>query len=123
LDTNHDVVCPKCGSKAKCSNTKFGVRSYCCDLWSWGGKPLVDGNTHEARKLAHISFDRLWELYGYTRGEAYEALAEEMGLDKKDCHISLMDAETASKVAVSTMSIIDNPDTFLTLTYLGFFVT
>lgn len=55
---------------------------------------------------AHAAFDPIWETMMLTRslekskarGMAYKWLAEKMGMDKKACHISLMDRETALRV-------------------------
>jgi len=93
------LTCPSCGSEARRSDTRFGVRHDCCGLWSWGGKPLVDGPTHEARRRAHESFDRLW-VRGYpsSRTRAYKGLSEHLGVAFKDCHISLFDRDTCERV-------------------------
>lgn len=42
--------CPKCGAMAEERVTKYGIRSSCCDLWSWDRDELVDKATHDARK-------------------------------------------------------------------------
>jgi hypothetical protein len=78
--------------------TRYGVRHNCCDLWSWDGAPLVDGETHEARKRAHDAFDTIWKDGRLSRSLAYKILAEKIGLHPKDCHIKLMSAETAGRV-------------------------
>jgi len=100
---NPDLLrCPSCGNKPLSVKTRYGIRSSCCDLWSWGCKPLVDKKTHEARKLAHSSFDRLWMVEGYTRGRAYQMLEEEFGIG----HIAEMDTETALKVPMFVLRVL-----------------
>lgn len=94
------VICPKCGKPAAESSTRYGQRHDCCGLRSWGGKPLAAPETHEARQRAHAAFDPLWKGKGrvLSRAQAYKRLAEELGIARRDCHISLMDEATASRV-------------------------
>ena len=82
----------------KQKQTKYGLRSSCCGLWSWDSKPLVNAATHEARIAAHAAFDPLWQSGRMKRREAYRWLAEAMEMSPKDCHISLMDEATARRV-------------------------
>ena len=88
-------ICPSCGHYAYATDTRYGIRHDHCGLWSWGGAPLVDEETHEARKAAHAAFDTLWKLHGFTRGEAYKLLAAEMGMTREQCHMKIMDKHTA----------------------------
>lgn len=101
-----NTICPKCGKEAYWQKTKYGMRHSCCGLWSWGGAPLVDKDTHEARKAAHEAFDVIWKEYGYSRSVAYEMLADDLKLTRNDCHMKLMDAETAKKVPEIAEAII-----------------
>lgn len=93
-------ICPVCGKPAEARETQYGVRHECCDLHSWGGKPLQDQATHDARKAAHAAFDPLWK--GPTRimkrKHAYKRLAQLLGIPRQECHISLMDRDTAERV-------------------------
>lgn len=91
-------VCPKCGRRAYTAKTSYGPRHACCGLWSWDGAPLVDAATHEARKAAHAAFDRLWKDGILSRSQAYRELAKALGLKPEDCHMKLMDAQTAGRV-------------------------
>lgn len=91
-------ICPTCNQPARQSETKYGIRHDCCGLWSWEGKPLVDRETHEARKSAHASFDELWQGGLFKRGVAYRLLAVAMNMSSKDCHISMMSKEDARRV-------------------------
>ena len=98
MSSNGPIKCPKCGSDVRRVKTRYGIRNSCCDLWSWDNAPLVDAETHDARKAAHAAFDRIWKSGVMKRGQAYRALAEEMGLTRADCHMKIMDAPTARRV-------------------------
>lgn len=102
---NATVKCPKCNEAATPSNTRFGVRHDHCGLWSWDGAPLADKETHDARTAAHAAFDVLWKVLGMERRRAYQWLAAEMNMRPRDCHIKLMDAETAKRVPGAVDSI------------------
>lgn len=91
-------ICPICMQPAERTDTRYGVRHDCCGLHSWGGKPLVDADTHAARIAAHAAFDELWKSKTISRSKAYKMLAQEMGISKTDCHISLMTRELAEQV-------------------------
>jgi hypothetical protein len=81
------------------------MRNECCDLWSWGDKPLVDRETHEARKAAHDAFDPLWKTGTMTRAEAYAALRRVTGLSEKNCHMAKMSAKRASYIPAAVARI------------------
>lgn len=55
------------------------------------GFPAPDQATSDARKLAHEVFDRLWKRYRVRRENAYEKLANMMGIYKEKCHIAMFD--------------------------------
>lgn len=95
------VYCPGCGRKAIRKMTKHGIRDDCwdCDLHSWAGKPLSTTTTLNARSAAHNAFDPIWrELKLVSRSKAYRLLSEELNLTRDECHMSLMDEETALRV-------------------------
>lgn len=62
--------------------------------------------TRAARSAAHAAFDPLWKRKvakegcskGKARGKGYKWLADQLGIDPKDCHIGMMDASTARRV-------------------------
>lgn len=96
-------VCPKCGKEATERPSRYGLRAECCDLWSYHRYPLVDKHTHKARQEAHKSFDALWRdpdpaFVGVSRSVFYRMLAEELGIAVDQCHMKLMDCETAERV-------------------------
>lgn len=69
------------------------------------GRPAAKA-TRDARMAAHAAFDRLWMAKqareGCTkkaaRGAGYKWLADQLGIAKADCHIGMMDRETAQRV-------------------------
>jgi hypothetical protein len=91
--------CPVCGGRPKERHTPYGVKRECCGLWAWGKHaPLVDAETHQARQYAHKVFDSLWQSGLVDRTRAYALLAQELGIDPADCHMKLMDKQTAWRV-------------------------
>lgn len=62
--------------------------------------------TQAARRAAHVAFDPLWRRKvdrdgvapKEARGAGYKWLADQLGIDRKDCHIGWMDEATAWKV-------------------------
>ena len=87
----------------------------CSACWAYCGthagtlKPLgrpAGKETRRAREAAHAAFDPLWQkrqrLSGlskhHARGKGYKWLAEQLGIDRKLCHIGEMDAATARRV-------------------------
>ena len=107
------VICPKCGREAKEQQTKYGLRSRCCDLWSWDGKPLVSRETHAARQMAHKAFDALWKSKRMSRKEAYRRLAYELAMPREETHISQFDIRNClrTKDAVKRIEETENERT------------
>ena len=101
------MKCPQCGTLARRQKTRYGTRNSCgpCGLWSWGDKPLVDAETHEARQAAHEAFDVLWKKEGMNRSEAYRLLAVKMKMPREACHMARMSKETARKVPAAVEKI------------------
>jgi len=64
--------------------------------------------TRVARQEAHAAFDPLWQRkasksgmsISKARGKGYAWLAEQLGIDRRDCHIGHMNAEMARRVTV-----------------------
>ena len=77
---------------------RYGNLWVCCDLKSWGKTPLADQETHNARKLAHERFDRIWKWEILSRSDAYSMLAWHLGLDKDECHMATMKLDDLKKV-------------------------
>jgi len=90
--------CPRCGGRPVETDTRYGLRLDCCDLWAWGRHPLANRETHEARKAAHVAFDPLWRGGSMSRTEAYQMLAAELGMTSEQCHMKRMTVEEALRV-------------------------
>ncbi len=65
--------------------------------------------TRKARGEAHAVFDPLWKRKavrdkisrGKARGAGYKWLADQIGIPYADCHISMMDSATCSRVVLA----------------------
>lgn len=102
------LQCPDCKGPMKLGE-RFGKYSYLClragCSGSHGAHPSGepfgipgDFKTRKARSLAHITFDRIWELEVVSRSEAYVWLAGIVGKDPGEAHIGSMDVETCKRV-------------------------
>ena len=98
------------------STTKFPYKNgqprrfYGCSTWPAckaahgahpDGSPVGKPGTvqeKEARQLAHIAFDQLWQGGGMRRSQAYKWLAEQMGMEKSKCHIGSFDVAMCNRV-------------------------
>jgi zinc-finger-containing domain len=92
------LICPNCYATPTVTQTRYGPRWSCCDLWAWGDAPLVDAATHEARRNAHKAFDPIWKSGRMTRSAAYALLADRLELEPAACHMRQMDAASARRV-------------------------
>lgn len=59
---------------------------------------LANAELRAAKKQAHAAFDPIWKSGQKKRGSAYAWLADQLGIDKRECHIGMMDAETCRRV-------------------------
>jgi hypothetical protein len=50
------------------------------------------------KKAAHRAFDPVWQSNQLGRNEAYFWLAQQLGIEIKDCHIGLFDEATCQRV-------------------------
>lgn len=84
-----------------------------CDAWvgchDGTERPLgrlANAELRQAKQEAHAAFDPLWKRKmerdgcskGKARGAGYKWLADQLGIDRKRCHIGMMDAETCRRV-------------------------
>ena len=75
----------------------------CSKCWAYAG---VHPRTLQPLGSAHAAFDPLWRrrmrisnlTQNVARGRGYKWLAAQLGIDRKDCHIGMMDAATARRV-------------------------
>lgn len=98
-------ICPVCNEKSKLVDERFNKKYACCGLWSWGGKPLTDRETHNARIAAHNSFDPLWKTGFMRRGKAYALLAKLLNVKEREAHMSIMPKELALQVPAAVKQI------------------
>lgn len=111
-------ICPYCGSESKQvkgrdiylrARNSYADKTFyqCtpCDAYV-GCHPstdvplgrLANAPLRKARNAAHAIFDLKWRSGNMKRKEAYAWLAEKLGLDRKDCHIALMEIEMCQRV-------------------------
>lgn len=107
-----DLKCPECGApmvlrqtqKFKWAKNGRGRLFYGCSKWpkcdgSHGahpnGAPLgipADKATKSARNAAHVAFDQLCLVRGWSKGQGYRWLGLQLGMPKDrikaDCHIA-----------------------------------
>lgn len=62
---------------------------------------LANAELRKAKNRAHAAFDPIWKSGQKKRGSAYAWLAEQLGIDGKDCHIGMMDVEMCKAVVLA----------------------
>lgn len=65
---------------------------------------LANAELRKWKSIAHKAFDPLWRDGHMKRSEAYQALATEMDIEKKDCHIGMFNVEQCKKVYAICMN-------------------
>ena len=111
------MLCPYCGKKAKMvgglaiyphrpdlREKKF-YQCAPCDAYV-GCHPgtenalgrLANAELRAAKMAAHAAFDPVWKTGEKKRGSAYAWLSDALGMDKKDCHIGMMDVADCCRV-------------------------
>lgn len=114
-----ELLCPYCGNKTQLVG---GLTIYphrpdlykkqfyqCAPCDAYVGchpgttKPLgrlADAELRKAKMAAHAAFDPLWRngARAKRRKAAYAWLAEQLGIDAKQCHIGMLDVATCSRV-------------------------
>ena len=91
---------------------------------------LANKELRDWKMRAHAVFDPIWEAKlrhrraggagksgrasggpsykkAYARGAGYKWLAQQLGIDKKDCHIGMFDVETCKRVVEMCQPIAD----------------
>lgn len=111
------VVCDYCGSKAPLV-TGRDVYPHRPDLYAkkfYQCRPcdamvgVHEGTTNAlgrlankelrvAKMAAHSAFDPLWKSGQHKRGKLYGWLANQLGIEKKDCHIGMFDVDMCRRV-------------------------
>ena len=59
---------------------------------------LANAELRAAKMAARAAFDPLWKSGAKKRGSAYAWLSDALGMDKKDCHIGMMDVADCRRV-------------------------
>jgi len=111
---NTNVICPYCDMQAELTDSAevYNGRSYgliylCRKCWAYVGvhkgtkTPLGRLANSELRRMkiyAHRAFDHIWKDGHESRKGAYKWLANELGIDGKDCHIGMFDVDMCQKV-------------------------
>jgi len=109
-------ICPYCGAhaplvdSAKVYGKSYGLIYLCgnwpsCDAYvgvhKGTDRPLgrmADKELRAWKVKAHAAFDPLWKSGKMTRKEAYQMLAEKLGIEINRCHIGMFDAEMCRQV-------------------------
>ena len=109
--------CPYCGNPSEMvtgqiiyphRNDLYGKKFYRCKpCGAYVGchpgtdKPLgrlANAELRRAKSAAHAIFDPLWKNGSIKRAAAYKWLAENIGIDRKECHIGMFDVELCKRV-------------------------
>lgn len=69
---------------------------------------LADENLRTAKKEAHAFFDPLWreKIKFRSRTEAYNWLANQLGIPVEECHIGMFDVDTCARVSGLCESVL-----------------
>lgn len=59
---------------------------------------LANKELRMAKMEAHSAFDPMWKSGTYKRGQLYGWLANQLGIEKKDCHIGMFDEDMCRRV-------------------------
>lgn len=59
---------------------------------------LSDTSLRTWKMRAHQAFDPFWQAEGMTRKQAYQWLADQLGLNQEQCHIGLFDVAQCQRV-------------------------
>lgn len=65
---------------------------------------LANAELRSVRSKAHKSFDFTWKECHMSRTDAYQWLAEQLNLDKDECHIGLFDIDKCNQVIEISMN-------------------
>ncbi len=120
-----NLECPECGAQLILKESRYG-KFYGCETWhdtkcpgSIGAHPdgrplgrLANQQTKRARQRAHVVFNKLWEVAGLTRKQAYAWMRREMGLSKEEGHIAMFDTAQCEQLIklLEPYRLGDEPD-------------
>jgi hypothetical protein len=66
---------------------------------------LADEATREARKHCKEPFEALYQTGKMTRDQAYQALADKLGIPKEECHFAWFDAQRCEQAAQAAREV------------------
>ncbi|UAG58564.1 hypothetical protein Kaya_027 [Pseudomonas phage Kaya] len=69
---------------------------------------MADRTTRQLRTKAHNEFDRLWQTGLMSRAKAYNWLANQLGIDPSECHISWLSKDQLKDVATLSADYLAN---------------
>lgn len=69
---------------------------------------LADGALRKKRILAHRAFDQLWKSGIFSRDQAYQWIADRLGLTRKQAHIALFSDYLCEQVILESHKVIEN---------------
>jgi len=117
-------ICPYCKNKTEYVDSSviygksYGMIYLCkkCDAYCGVHKNtsnslgrLANAKLREAKKQAHLYFDKIWQLNIMTRTEAYKWLSETLGLLPEYTHIGMFSNKTCEDVVFfSKQALNDN---------------
>jgi hypothetical protein len=98
-----------CDSAVVYNGTSYGLIWRCAPCEAWVGvhrdSPnhaplgrLANKELRLAKQAAHRAFDPFWKGGTMKRSQAYQWLADQMGIEKKRCHIGWFDVEQCEQV-------------------------
>lgn len=106
--------CNLCGgkviyNKADTYKSVSGFVYYCTECHAWVGTyphdkeiaygPLANFDTRKKRAEIHDWFDKLWRNHD-EREIMYQKLANELGIERENCHFGMMESEMLDKAIV-----------------------
>jgi hypothetical protein len=117
---NQGKICPYCGDESQFIDSKeiygtsYGMIYACLKCSAWVGVHkgttvslgrMANGTLRHYKKEAHAAFDVIWQREieagkskNFARNEAYTWLAEQMGMNREDCHIGMFDENQCIQV-------------------------
>jgi hypothetical protein len=66
---------------------------------------LADEAIREARKHCKEPFESLYKTGKMSRSQAYQALADKLGIPKEECHFGWFDAAMCEQAAVAAREV------------------
>lgn len=124
--TGKNPVCSYCGNESEKVGGRhiyphredlYHLTFYVCDpCKAWVGchrgtdNPLgrlANAELRQAKSAAHSVFDQIWKRGLMPRYKAYSWLADQLGIDREDCHIGMFDVDTCERVVLISRSKLD----------------